>query len=263
MIPVDDPFTLSRLFHLNSEPWLNEQAYREAPFLHEYMDHTGASARVDLPAPEGGALARIFAARQSVRAFAPWTMPLATLSELLFAAHGVVGIMPLDAGGAYLRRSVPSAGALYPLEIFLLLRDVENLEDGIYGFDPRSHALDRLFLRERLEQALGAFYTLPFIGGANAIVCHVAVFGRCQKKYGPRGYRYILLEAGHSAQNLCLAAEERGLATLCMGGFKDSMLNRCLGLSVPDEGVVYSVAVGKAEKPLPSANAPGTMSAPD
>ena len=143
MIPVDDPLTLSRLFHLNSEPWLNEQAYREAPFLHEYMDHTGASARVDLPAPEGGALARIFAARQSVRAFAPWTMPLATLSELLFAAHGVIGIMPLDAGGAYLRRSVPSAGALYPLEIFLLLRDVENLEDGIYGFDPRSHALDR------------------------------------------------------------------------------------------------------------------------
>jgi SagB-type dehydrogenase family enzyme len=227
------------------------------------MDHAGASARVDLPAPAGGALARMFAARQSTRAFAPWTMPLATLSELLFAAHGVVGIMPLEAGGAYLRRSVPSAGALYPLEIFVLLRDIENLEDGIYGFDPRSHALDRLFLRTRLEQALGAFYTSPYLGGANVIVCHVAVFGRCQKKYGPRGYRYILLEAGHSAQNLCLAAEERGLATLCMGGFKDSMLNRCLGLSAPDEGVVYSVAVGKAEKPLPSVNARDAVSAPD
>jgi SagB-type dehydrogenase family enzyme len=254
MIPVDDPLSLSRLFHLNSEPWLNEQAYRETPFLHEYMDHAGASARVDLPAPAGGALARMFAARHSARAFAAWTMPLATLSELLFAAHGVVEIMPLESGGAYLRRSVPSAGALYPLEIFLLLRDIEGLEDGIYGFDPRSHALDRLFPRARLEQALGAFYMLPYLGGANAILCHVAVFGRCQKKYGPRGYRYILLEAGHSAQNLCLAAEERGLATLCMGGFKDSTLNRCLGLSEPDEGVVYSVAVGMGAKPSPAVN---------
>ena len=147
MIPVDDPLSLSRLYHLNSEPWLNEQAYREAPFLHEYMDHAGASARVDLPAPAGGALARMFSARQSVRAFAAWTMPLATLSELLFAAHGVIAIMPLETGGAYLRRSVPSAGALYPLEIFVLLRNVEGIEDGIYGFDPRSHALDRLFPR--------------------------------------------------------------------------------------------------------------------
>lgn len=263
MIPVDDPLSLSRLFHLNSEPWLNEQAYREAPFLHEYMDHPGASTRVNLPAPAGGALAGIFSARQSVRAFAPWTMPLATLSDLLFAAHGVVGIMPLETGGAYLRRSVPSAGALYPLEIFVLLRNVEGIEDGIYGFDPRSHALDRLFPRAQVDEALGAFYTFPFITGANAVFCHVAVFGRCQKKYGPRGYRYILLEAGHSAQNLCLAAEERGLATLCMGGFKDSTLNRCLGLRAPDEGVVYSVAVGKAEKPSPSVRARDAVSAPD
>jgi SagB-type dehydrogenase family enzyme len=249
MIPVDDPLSLSRLFHLNSEPWLNEQAYRETPFLHEYMDRAGASTRVELPSPAGGALAKMFAGRQSTRAFATWTMPLATLSDLLFAAHGVVGIMPLDSGGAYLRRSVPSAGALYPLEIVILLRDIEGLEDGIYGFDPRSHALDLLFPRARLEQALAAFYMLPYLGGANAILCHVAVFARCQKKYGPRGYRYILLEAGHSAQNLCLAAEERGLATLCMGGFKDSTLNRCLGLKAPEEGVVYSVAVGMGEKP--------------
>jgi SagB-type dehydrogenase family enzyme len=253
MIPVDDPVSLSRLYHLNSEPWLNEQAYRQTPFLHEYMDHPGATLRVDLPTPCGGALASLFASRQSTRAFAAGTMALATLSDLLFAAHGVVDIAPLETGGAYLRRSVPSAGALYPLEIFLLLRDVENLEDGIYGFDPRSHALDRLFSRARLEEALDAFYTLPFLAGANAIVCHAAVFGRCQKKYGPRGYRYILLEAGHSAQNLCLAAQERGLATLCMGGFRDSTLNRCLGLREPGEGVVYSVAVGRpAPAPAPA-----------
>src|SRR3954465_15401155 len=101
MIPVDDPVTLSRLYHLNSEPWLNEQAYRETPFHHEYMDHPAASARIELPAPEHDALARLFAGRESARAFAAWTMPLATLSELLFAAHGVVDIAVLESGSTY------------------------------------------------------------------------------------------------------------------------------------------------------------------
>ena len=73
-----------------------------------------------------------------------------------------------------------------------------------------------------------------------------AVFARTLKKYGPRGYRYILLEAGHCAQNLCLLAAERGLATLCLGGFQDTKLNRLLGLDGTTEAVVYCQGVGYA-----------------
>ena len=73
------------------------------------------------------------------------------------------------------------------------------------------------------------------------------MFGRSQKKYGTRGYRYVLLEAGHSAQNVCLRAAELGLGSLCMGGFEDARLNRMLGLEPAREGVVYAVAVGHPE----------------
>ena len=88
------------------------------------------------------------------------------------------------------------------------------------------------------------FYTYPFIRDANLIVAIAAVFNRTQKKYGPRGYRYILIESGHVGQNVCLRASELGLATLCMGGFVDSELNALLGLAPTREGVVYTVAVG-------------------
>lgn len=245
MIPVDDAESLSRLFHLNSEPWLNEDAYRSANFHHEYKEHPDAIARISLPQPEQSRLTTLIAGRQSTRAFADWTMPLAILSKLVFATYGGVEIAPLESTGTYLRRSVPSAGALYPLEIFLLIRNVENLDAGLYHYDVRSHALEQINAEDWTGQAKNAFYTFPFIHDANVVVCHAAVFSRCQTKYGPRGYRYILLEAGHSAQNLCLAAQDLSLATLCMGGFKDAVLNRMLGLDMPAEGVVYSVAVGK------------------
>ena len=87
----------------------------------------------------------------------------------------------------------------------------------------------------------------------NVIVFLAAVFCRSQKKYGPRGYRYILLEAGHVAQTLCLGATERGLGTLCMGGFRDARLNRWLGLDGIDEAVVYSVAIGHPADRAPDA----------
>jgi SagB-type dehydrogenase family enzyme len=84
----------------------------------------------------------------------------------------------------------------------------------------------------------------PLIRGANLILFLSAVFARSQKKYGPRGYRYIMLEAGHAAQNICLSAVEQGLGSLCMGGFLDGGLNNFLGLDSITETVIYSEAVG-------------------
>ena len=81
---------------------------------------------------------------------------------------------------------------------------------------------------------------------ANLVIVLAAVFTRSQKKYGPRGYRYTLLEAGHAGQNICLRAAELGLSTLCMGGFVDSALNALIGLDVPREGAVYTLAAGYA-----------------
>ena len=95
------------------------------------------------------------------------------------------------------------------------------------------------------------FYTYPFMRDANLVLAMSATFLRTQKKYGPRGYRYMLLEAGHVVQNLSLRAIELGLTTLCMGGFVDSLLNELIGLQPRKEGVIYTVAAGFDAAPPP------------
>jgi SagB-type dehydrogenase family enzyme len=244
MLPSDDPQTLSLLFHLNSEPWLNEDAYRAGSYHHEFKQFPDAAGRVMLPPPPPGGLSRLIGTRKSARHYERQTLPLASLSALLSSAYGVVEISPLETGGAFLRRSVPSGGGLYPLEVYLFLKRVSELKDGLYHYDAVSHALELISAGDKWDILSAGFYTFPFIENANLVFCLAADFGRMQKKYGPRGYRYILLEAGHVAQNVCLAATELGLGSLCMGGFKDSVVNSSLGLRPRDEGLVYAVAVG-------------------
>jgi len=249
MIPVDDPTSLSRLFHANSEPWLDERAYRGSPYHQEFTSYPDAE-REPLPVPPDGIVATLAAGRQSTRAFADTPLSRDALATLLQASYGIVGAAGLPGGGGhFLRRRVPSAGGLYPLELYPMLRRVDKLPDGIYHFDARGDALERLRAGDWSAGASDAFYTWPFIERANAIVCLSASFARMQSKYGPRGYRYILLEAGHVAQNLCLAAGEIGLGTLCMGGFRDARLNALLGLEPEEQGVVYAVAVGNPAEP--------------
>lgn len=243
MIPLEDPTTLSLLFHLNSEPWLNDQAYQVGTANQEFKRPGPVLAEIPLPV-EKSALTNLFRERRSCRAFAPEAISLAQASALLAAAYGIVDVATFSDGARFLRRSVPSAGGLCPLEIYCFVQRVEALEDGMYHYDVLGHSL-QLIERGNLYASLETiFYTYPFIRDANLVICLVAVFHRTQKKYGPRGYRYILLEAGHSGQNICLRAAELGLSTLCMGGFVDSRLNSKLGLKQTQEGVIYSVAAG-------------------
>jgi SagB-type dehydrogenase family enzyme len=241
---TDDPTSLSALFHLNSEPWLNEEAYRAAQYIQEFKIVDAPEGHVALPAAAETPLAALIRRRQSARMFGEGTLPLASLSGLLAACYGIAEVAPLEGGGSFLRRSVPSAGGLYPLEAYAIVRRVEGLRDGLYHYDVRGHALEGIRAGDLSAEMEPIFLTFPFVHRANLILCLAAMFPRIQKKYGPRGYRYTLLEAGHAAQNLCLAAAELELASLCMGGFFDSRLNGMLGLDPLDEGVVYSVAVG-------------------
>jgi SagB-type dehydrogenase family enzyme len=243
--PVHDPTALSQLFHLNSEPWLNEAAYRGVPFAQEFRTYSDAE-RVPLPGSKADYIRKLAVGRRSVRAFHPGPLALTTLAAMLRAGYGVHGPDVMDGGGQFLRRPVPSAGGLYPLEIYALIQRVEGVNPGIYHFDALGEAMELLRPGNWRDAAATIFYTWPFVDQAPVILCLAAMFGRTQKKYGPRGYRYVLLEAGHVAQNLCLAAAEHGLSTLCMGGYRDGALNQLLGLTVPDEGVVYTIGLGQA-----------------
>lgn len=245
MLDATDSRSLALLYHLNSEPWLNPDTVEEHGFEFHFKEMAGIGPSVALPPPEGeDALLRLTRRRSSCREYSAKPLALDSLSALLAGTYGLTRPVTIPEGLQLMARAVPSAGALYPLELYVLLQRVETLEDGLYHYNVVDHAVEPL--RTGIEWASLAEFVLaaPFLENANALVFFSAVFDRTLHKYGPRGYRYILLEAGHAAQNLCLLAEERGLATLCVGGFGDAAANRFLELDPRTEGAVYCVGVG-------------------
>jgi len=142
------------------------------------------------------------------------------------------------------RRPAPSAGGLYPLEMYVAARSVDGLADGFYHYNVPRHELEPLPDAAPLDQLSDVLLVQPYVQSANVLVFLAAVFSRTLRRYGPRGYRYMLLEAGHVGQNLCLLAAELGLGTLCVGGFQDGMLNAHLGLDGRNEAVLYCVCAG-------------------
>jgi len=245
MIRFEDPTTLSLLFHLNSEPWLNDDAYRGTAYHQEFKEIEAPEGRLALPAAPASALMHTLRRRRSCRAYDPRArLPLASLSALVLAAYGIVRVAPLEGVSSFLRRTVPSAGGLFPLELFLFTQRVQDVADGLYHYDVRAHGLTAVRTGELFSSLEPALYAFPFVRDANVLFAFAAMFSRTQRKYGPRGYRYILLEAGHAAQNLTIAATECGLGSLCIGGFVDSALNRAIGLEPSAEGVVYAIAAG-------------------
>ncbi len=242
MIPLDDPTTLSSLFHLNSEPWLNDDAYREGrPSPRPAFDRAVVD-EVVLPLPE-----QRISREPSCRRFVATTLPLTHVSELLLDGYGLMGDPRRLADGESEHRSVPSAGGLYPLELLVMLRRIESLDDGLYRYEAQGHELDLLERGDLFAERLGhSVLAYPFFEHANGLVMMATRFRRTQDKYGPRGYRYILLEAGHVGQNLTVSAARLGLGSLCIGGYLDSRLNAALGLDPLDIGVVYCFAFGVA-----------------
>lgn len=240
---VNDTTSLSQLYHLNSEPWANENPVPNAPFQQKTTSYADA-ARVALPATEPGVVDQFARTRKSYRAFVDEPLSLATCAGILRSAYLALG--PETAQGSkLLRRPVPSAGGLYPLEVYALVRNVTGLAKGIYHYDAVGDDLALLSTENWEDQASQAFLTWTAVAAAPMILCIGTNFARTQTKYGARGYRYVLFEAGHVAQNICLTAQELGLGSLCMGGYYDHILNRMVGLDGKSEAVVYTVAVGK------------------
>jgi len=160
--------------------------------------------------------------RRSVRVYAEVPLALTDLGQVLWAAQGVT-----DERG---HRTAPSAGPLYPLEVYVVAGDVAGLEPGVYHYRPGEHLLIQTAggdLRAALQAA--AVDQAP-VGSAPATVVIAAVPDRTTAKYGDRGMRYVFMEAGHAAENVYLQAEASNLGTVTIGAFDDGEVRDVLGL---------------------------------
>lgn len=178
--------------------------------------------------------------RRTHRAFESRPLPMTSLAALLYCAYGL-------AEGQIQRRPAPSAGALFPLEIYAALNYSTTPPPGLYHYAAGDHALAQLGTEEPAKLLAESFLEGADISTAPVIVVIAAAFGRTTAKYGDRGYRYILLEAGHVAQNIALAAVSLGLATFPIGGFYDDKINAWLGLDGVNEAVCYMIGIGAPE----------------
>lgn len=160
--------------------------------------------------------------RRSVRDYSGRPLSLADVGQLLWAAQGVTS----SDGG----RAAPSAGALYPLELYLVAGDIESVPAGIYRYQSRGHRLQHCAdgdLRKTLGRAaLGQ----SWVRRAPAVLVVAAVYERSEKKYGQRARRYTRIETGHVAQNVYLQAVALGLGTVIVGAFDDAELQQVLNL---------------------------------
>jgi SagB-type dehydrogenase family enzyme len=205
-----------------------------------------ALPRPDLPTT---AFADVIEARRSEREFGEEAVSLPQLAGLLHAGYGLTHqlLSELPAGVGPQLRSVPSGGGLFPLELYVVPWRVVDLGTGLYHLDPLRWVLERLRGGGLLEEvAAAAIYPEPMTRCA-ALVVATAVFWRTRFKYGQRGYRFALLEAGHVVQNIVLAAAAYRLASVPLGGFYDARLDAVLGVDGVEESAVYAVGVGPRE----------------
>lgn len=178
--------------------------------------------------------------RKSCRNFSTQLIKLNQLSDLLYYSIGMKKIVENSSSNS---RMYPSAGARYPLEIYLIVFKSEELEMGIYHYHFKTHSLEVILQKPILEQVMQQL-NQSWIREAGILIVLSAVFERTEMKYKDRGYRHILTEYGHIAQNLYLVSNALGLGICSIGGFIDDGLNRLLDIDGRIESVIGLIAVG-------------------
>ena len=174
-------------------------------------------------ATDGQPLERLLQQRRSVRTFSKAPLSLTVLGQLLWAAQGITHPQGL--------RTAPSAGALYPLELYVVAGQVEGLPPAVYRYLPEGHRLLETAPGDRRQALARAALEQTWLSDAAVVVVFTAIYARTTRKYGERGVRYVHMEVGHAAQNLFLQAEAQALGSVVVGAFQDDEVSKLLGLS--------------------------------
>jgi len=208
-----------------------------------YKAYPGARM-VALPEPRlngGLPAAGAIATRRSTRSYSGQAMTLAELSRFLFLTCGISS----DKFGSA-RRTAPSSGALYPIEVYPIVHNVDGVVRGVYHYAYREHALELVRAEDTRDRVVEQGLGQEFLGQCGAVLFVTMILQRMRPKYQDRSYRYGLLEAGHVGENAYLAATEMGLGACGIGAFMDDAMNEMLGVDGVEEAVVYMLAVGHA-----------------
>lgn len=192
----------------------------------------GKTDTIHLPEPRGTSRVSVEGAlgeRRSVREFTGEALSLEELSQLLWAAQGLTA----PDGG----RAAPSAGALYPLEIYAVVGRVAGLEAGVYHYRPAGHRVSLVARGDRRKALARAARDQDWMADAPVCIALAAVEWRTSSKYGTRAARYVHFEAGCASENAALQAAALGLGTCVVGSFDDPAVAELIGL-------------GRGEQPL-------------
>lgn len=208
-----------------------------------YKQFSPALKHVSINPPEqkgGKPIWEAIGQRRSQREFSPHPITFAELSQLLWATQGITA-----RARGYDFRAVPSAGALYPIETYVVVNRVNELNAGLYHFDIKENQLILLkegnFGRDLSQAGLGQ----EMLEEASCIFIWTAIVARSRWKYRERAYRYIYMDAGHIGQNLYLAATALNLGCCTVGAFYDEEVDRLIGIEGPEEISIYLGAVGR------------------
>ena len=207
-------------------------------FLEGYlMTLSAQTSRIKLPNPVTRgkvSLEETLSKRRSVREYTREPLSMGEISQLLWAAQGIT-----HEGW---KRTAPSAGATYPLEIYLIVNRAEGLKPGLYHYLPSDHTLELKrsgnFGKKLAEAALNQ----EMVEKVPVDIVITVLYQRTTSRYGDRGRRYVHMEVGHVGQNIYLQAEALGLGTVAVGAFYDDKVKKLMGI---DEEVFYIMPVGK------------------
>jgi len=196
--------------------------------------------KLDNPKLEGGmSLWEAIQTRLSIRNYRNIPLEKKHLSQLLWATQGI-SREAMD----FEFRTAPSAGALYPVETYLVLNNVDGIEQGVYHYDVKNHKLDLLKKGDFRMDVAQAALDQDMAYSANAVFVWTALFERSKWKYKQRAYRYVYLDAGHIAENLALAAVALGLGTCQIGALYDDEVNQLIDIDGEEESILYMSTVG-------------------
>jgi SagB-type dehydrogenase family enzyme len=240
--PIPHGADVGMIYHEWSKPGVTDALGtlanwgRKPPLYKDYGD----APFVALPeedATDTMALHEAIARRRSTREYAPAPLPLGALATLVRRCGGL-------RAGSTARRTAPSSGALYPIEIYPVVNRVEGVASGVYHYDIRRHGLTRLRAGDVGGDVMRYGLDQDFLATANVVMILTLIHQRMRFKYRDRSYRYGLLEAGHLGQNLYLTATAMGLGACAVGAFHDDGINDLLGVDGGEEAAVYLLATG-------------------